>query len=411
MMTQMQNSLLYSRAYWVSESVIAWNVDVGNWSCYLLASKDASLSTANCEIQGEDLKIKLEEDRAGLPANVVEKFPHIRGYRAFNVPPTSDVKSLLRSQLAVVIYDLCVYHPSTLRVEKCYANDPYARGLSSDGKRTFLLNLDSDELKPDGWDNLANEKPILHSFSDISIYEMHIRDFRLIFPSLLLIVGVLHLKKLSSAGITHVHLLPTFQFAGVDDQKENWRFVDQQQALITAVQNFDGYNWGYNPVIWGVPKGSYATNPNGPYRTIEFRKMVQALNHTGLRIVLDTVYNHLQGSYYLRRNADGFIEHSTCMNNTASEHFMVERLILDDLVHWAVNYKIDGFRFDLMGHIMKSTMVKAKNALHCLTKEKDGVDGSSIYIYGEGWDFGEVAKNGHGINASQFNLSGTQIGR
>ncbi|XP_073224055.1 pullulanase 1, chloroplastic isoform X2 [Cicer arietinum] len=539
--SQMENSLLlYSRAYWVSEFVIAWNVDVENGFCYLLSSKYASLSISNGQIQGEDLKIKLEEDKAGLSANVVEKFPHIRGYRAFRLPPGSDVKSFLKSQLAVVIcdsdekcrnctglqlpgvldelfsyngplgalfseeavslylwaptaqlvhayiykhpsgddpieivpleeehgvwrtkgpkswegcyyvYEVCVYHPSTSRVEKCYANDPYARGLSADGRRTFLLDLDSDELKPDGWDNLANEKPILHSFSDISIYEMHIRDFSandlsvqtefrggylaFTFPDS---AGVLHLKKLSSAGITHVHLLPAFQFAGVDDQKENWKNVDtsvlesfppdsdQQQALITAIQNIDGYNWGYNPVLWGVPKGSYASNPNGPNRAVEFRKMVQALNRTGLRIVLDVVYNHLQGSgpfdehsvldkivpgYYLRRNTDGFIENSTCMNNTASEHFMVERLILDDLVHWAVNYKIDGFRFDLMGHIMKSTMVKAKNALHCLTKEKDGVDGSSIYIYGEGWDFGEVAKNGRGINASQFNLSGTHIG-
>ncbi|CAL5209034.1 unnamed protein product [Lathyrus oleraceus] len=540
--SQMQEDslLLYSRAYWVTESVIAWNVDVQNGVCYLLSSKNASLSISNSQIQGEDLKIKLQEDKAGLSANVVEKFPHIRGYRTFNLPLGSDVKSLLKSQLAVAIYDsdekcrnctglqlpgvldelfsyngplgaifseeavslylwaptaqsvcayiykhpsgddpieivpleeehgvwktkgptswegcyyvyeVCVYHPSTSRVEKCYANDPYARGLSSDGRRTFLLNLDSDELKPDGWDNLANEKPILHSFSDISIYELHIRDFSandlsvqpefrggyLAF-TLPDSTGVLHLEKLSSAGITHVHLLPTFHFAGVDDEKENWRKVDtsileslppdsdQQQALITAVQDFDGYNWGYNPVLWGVPKGSYASTPNGPNRTIEFRKMVQALNHIGLRVVLDTVYNHLQGNgpfdehsvldkivpgYYLRRNTDGFIENSTCMNNTASEHFMVERLILDDLVHWAVNYKIDGFRFDLMGHIMKSTMLNAKNALHCLAKEKDGVDGSNIYIYGEGWDFGEVAKNGRGINASQFNLSGTRIG-
>ncbi|XP_020222320.1 pullulanase 1, chloroplastic isoform X1 [Cajanus cajan] len=539
--TQMQHSFLYSRAYWVTDSLIAWNVDVGNeLSCYLLASKNASLTIANCQIQGEDLKIKLQEDTAGLPANVVEKFPHIRGYKAFKLPPALDVKPLLKSQLAVVIYDsdekcrncsglqlpgvldelfsysgplgalfseeavslylwaptaqavhayiyknpsgddpteivcleeengvwrtkgpkswercyyvyeVCVYHPSTLRVEKCYANDPYARGLSSDGKRTFLLNLDTDDLKPGGWNNLANEKPVIHSFSDISIYEMHIRDFSasdlsvqpefrggyLAF-TLLDSAGVHHLKRLSSAGITHIHLLPTFHFAGVDDQKENWRFVDttileslppdsdQQQALITAIQNFDGYNWGYNPVLWGVPKGSYASNPNGPYRTIEFREMVKALNHIGLRVVLDVVYNHLQGSgpfdehsvldkivpgYYLRRNTDGFIEHSTCINNTASEHFMVERLIIDDLVHWAVNYKIDGFRFDLMGHIMKSTMVKAKTALNFLTKEKDGVDGSSIYIYGEGWDFGEVAKNGRGINASQFNLPRTQIG-
>ncbi|XP_014513519.1 pullulanase 1, chloroplastic isoform X1 [Vigna radiata var. radiata] len=540
-LSQMQNSLLYSRAYWVTEFLIAWNVDVANeFSCQLIASKNASLTIANGQIQGEDLKVELQEDRAGLSANVLEKFPHIRGYKAFKLPSTLDVKPLLKSQLAVAIYDsddkcrnctglqlpgvldelfsyngplgalfseeavslylwaptaqavrayiykdpsgddpieivcleeengvwrtkgpkswehcyyvyeVCVYHHSTLRVEKCHANDPYARGVSSDGRRTFLLNLDSDELKPDGWDDLADEKPTIHCFTDISVYEMHIRDFSAtdlsVQPAfrggylaftLQDSAGVLHLKRLSSAGITHVHLLPTFQFAGVDDQKENWRFVDtsimesfppdsdQQQALITAIQNFDGYNWGYNPVLWGVPKGSYASNPNGPYRTIEFRKMVKALNHIGLRVVLDVVYNHLQGSgpfdqhsvldkivpgYYLRRNRDGFIENSTCINNTASEHFMVERLILDDLVHWALNYKIDGFRFDLMGHIMKRTMVQAKTALHCLTKEKDGVDGSSIYIYGEGWDFGEVAKNGRGINASQFNLPGTQIG-
>lgn len=90
---------------------------------------------------------------------------------------------------------------------------------------------------------------------------------------------------------------------------------------------------------------------------------------------------------------------------------MVERLIIDDMLNWVGNYKVDGFRFDLMGHIMKNTMVKAKDAVNRLTKERDGIDGSSVYIYGEGWDFGEVANNGRGINASQFNVGGTGIGR
>ncbi|KAJ7975002.1 pullulanase 1, chloroplastic [Quillaja saponaria] len=535
----LQASLLYCRAYWVSKSIIAWNVDIEDGSCYLLASEAASLSIIKDEVQGEDVRIKLEEDRNGLPANVVDKFPHIRDYRAFKLPPALDAKMLLKFQLAVAtfdsnekctnctglqlpgvidelftysgslgalysedavslylwaptaqavnayvyrdpsggnpleviqleedtgvwrargpkswegcyyVYEVLVYHSSTLKIEKCYANDPYARGLSSDSRRTFLLNLDSDQLKPEEWDNLANEKPDI-LFSDISIYELHVRDFSSndlsVHPeirggylafTLQDSAGVLHLKRLSSAGITHVHFLPTFQFTGVDDEKENWKDVDtkileklppdsdEQQALITSIQNHDGYNWGYNPVLWGVPKGSYASNPNGPYRTIEFRKMVQALNCIGLRVVLDVVYNHLQGSgpfdehsvldkivpgYYLRRNTDGLIEHSTCMNNTASEHSMVERLILDDLLHWAVDYKVDGFRFDLMGHIMKSTMVKAKNALNSLTMAKDRVNGSSIYIYGEGWDFGEVANNGRGVNASQSNLCGTGIG-
>ncbi|CAK9156146.1 unnamed protein product [Ilex paraguariensis] len=538
--SQLQDSLLYSRAYWVTKSIVAWNVEAADGSCYLYASKTAALYVANNGIEGHDLKIKLEEDSAGLPENVKEKFPHIRDYRAYKVPLALDVKSLLKCQLAVAIfssdrncinatgmqlpgvvdelfsyngplgavfsngvvslylwaptaqvvrayiyrdpsgsdpleileleelngvwnangprnwegcyyvYEVTVYHPSTLQIQKCVANDPYSRGLSANGMRTLLVNLDSDALKPEGWDNLADEKPELFSFSDISIYELHIRDFSasdstvhpdfrggyLAFTSQDS-AGILHLKRLSSAGISHLHLLPTFQFAGVDDEKDKWKSVDtqmleslpsdsiEQQAHITSIQNEDGYNWGYNPVLWGVPKGSYASNPNGPCRTIEFRKMVQSLNRIGLRVVLDVVYNHLHGSgpldensvldkivpgYYLRRNTDGCIEHSTCVNNTASEHFMVERLILDDLLCWAVHYKVDGFRFDLMGHIMKHTMMKAKSVLHGLSKDKSGVDGSSIYIYGEGWDFGEVAKNGRGVNASQFNLYGTGIG-
>ncbi|XP_052200202.1 pullulanase 1, chloroplastic isoform X2 [Diospyros lotus] len=538
--TQVHDSLKYSRAYWVSRFTIAWNMDVGDGLCYLYASKTASLSITNDGIQGYDVKIKLEADNSGLSENVMEKFPHIRDYRAFRLPSTLDVKSLLKCQLSVAlctsdgkwttatglqlpgvldemfsyngplgavfskevvslyiwaptaqavraciykdslggnpieivplqefngvwsaigprsweglyyVYEVSVYHPSTLQIEKCIANDPYARGLSADGRRTLFVDLDSDSLKPEGWDNLANEKPTLLSFSDISIYELHVRDFSANDPTVhpefhggyLAFASedsacVHHLKRVSNAGITHVHLLPTFQFAGVADEKDKWKNADtrmleslppdsdKQQAHITAIQNEDGYNWGYNPVLWGVPKGSYAINPNGPSRTIEFRKMVQALNHIGLRIVLDVVYNHLHGSgpidensvldkivpgYYLRLNTDGCIEHSACVNNTGSEHFMAERLIIDDLLCWAVHYKVDGFRFDLMGHIMKRTMLKARSVLNDLSKDTRGVDGSSIYLYGEGWDFGEVAKNGRGINASQFNLSGTGIG-
>ncbi|RZC70555.1 hypothetical protein C5167_033704 [Papaver somniferum] len=173
---------------------------------------------------------------------------------------------------------------------------------------------------------------------------------------------------------------------------------DEQQAQVTAIQDEDGFNWGYNPALWGVPKGSYATNPNGSCRILEFRKMVQSLNRIGLRVVLDVVYNHLHGSgphgdnsvldkvvpgYYLRRNFDGYIENSTCVNNTASEHFMVERLIVDDILCWAVDYKVDGFRFDLMGHIMKRTMLKAQSALCSLTKDQSGVDGTKIYIFND----------------------------
>ncbi|KAL5994639.1 Pullulanase 1, chloroplastic [Asimina triloba] len=393
------------------------------------------------------------------------------------------------------VYEVHVYHPSTLQIETCIVNDPYARGLSADGMRTLLVNLDHAALKPEGWDALADEKPDLASFSDVSIYELHIRDFSASDPNVnpkfrggyLAFTqqdsaGMLHLKQLSRAGLTHVHLLPSFQFAGVADEKNQWKHVDEarlatlppdsdeQQEEVVAIQEVDGYNWGYNPVLWGVPKGSYASEPNGPCRTLEYRQMVQALNRIGLRVVLDVVYNHVHGSgpldynsvldkvvpgYYLRRNTDGFIENSTCINNTASEHFMYGSCrgicevsaasnlkglasIAADLYSsmpglgiplsnacvvciehaseifcfclCSVCKQVDGFRFDLMGHIMKRTMVKAKCALNYLSKDEHGVDGSKIYIYGEGWDFGEVAKNGRGINASQFNICGTGIG-
>ncbi|GAB2222658.1 hypothetical protein Droror1_Dr00016778 [Drosera rotundifolia] len=533
-------SLSYSRAYWPSKSFIAWNVDIGDGSYFLYVSKTAALVVNGAGIKGQDIKVELHEDPSGLPAEVVEKFPHIRGYRAFKLPPDVDVQSLLKCQVAVAafssdgvcryatglqipgaldelyqydgplgaifteelialylwaptaqnvrafiygdpfasepletvqfqeangvwgaigpsswegcyyVYEVTVYHYSTLRLEKCIVNDPYARGLSADGRRTLLVNLDSDSLKPEGWDNLVDEKPSLLSFSDVSLYELHIRDFSATDLTVPLDIrgcylaftcqdsaGIRHLRKLSYSGLTHVHLLPSFQFASVDDRKENWKFVDatvleklppdseEQQAQITAIQNEDAYNWGYDPVLWGAPKGSYASNPNGACRTIEFRKMVQALNHIGLRVVMDVVYNHVHGSgpsdefsvldkvvpgYYLRRDGDGNIENSTCCNNTASEHYMVERIIVDDLLNWAVKYKVDGFRFDLMGHIMKRTMVRAASELRSLTKVYDGIDGSSIYLYGEGWDFGEVAKNGRGINASQLNLGSTSIG-
>ncbi|CAN8257182.1 unnamed protein product [Cochlearia groenlandica] len=539
--SQFLDCLIYSRAYWVTQGVIAWNVDVGEGgSCYLYGSKVAGLSFSEDVIDGYDLRLKLEAESGSLHTNVIEKFPHIKNYKPFKVPLDFDIRDLVKSQLAVVyfdvegrliqgtglqlpgvldelfsydgplganftaegvsldlwaptaqavsvciyknprdkspveisqlkevngvwstegpiswegcyyVYKVLVYHPSTLKVETCYANDPYARGLSGDGSKTLLVNLDSDDLKPEGWDKLADKKPCLKSYSDISIYELHVRDFsandETVEPenrggylafTLKDSAGMKHLQKLADAGLTHLHLLPTYQFGAVDDEKENWKFIDtsileglpadstEAQARITEIQDDDGYNWGYNPVLWGVPKGSYASDPSGPCRIIEFRKMVQAINRTGLNVVLDVVYNHLHANgpqdkdsvldkivpgYYLRRNNDGFIENSTCVNNTASEHYMVDRLIRDDLLNWVVNYKVDGFRFDLMGHIMKETMVKAKSAIGSLRKQTDGVDGSRIYLYGEGWNFGEVANNGRGINASQFNLSGTGIG-
>ncbi len=191
-----------------------------------------------------------------------------------------------------------------------------------------------------------------------------------------------------------------------------------------AVRDRDGFNWGYDPYHYTVPEGSYSTDPSGSARIREFREMVQALNTAGLRVVMDVVYNHTHASgqndksvldkvvpgYYHRLNAEGAVEKSTCCANTASEHVMMEKLMVDSLRTWATAYKVDGFRFDLMGHHMVANMLKVRERLSALTLDRDGVDGSKIYLYGEGWDFGEVAYGARGLNATQANLAGTGIG-
>ena len=194
-----------------------------------------------------------------------------------------------------------------------------------------------------------------------------------------------------------------------------------QQAAVAAIARDDAFNWGYDPVHYGVPEGSYATEPDGAARA-GVPPDGAGPGGVGLRVVCD-VYSHTQSAgpsdgksvldkvvpgYYHRRDLDGRYENSTCCNNTASENRMMERLIVDDLLHWA-SVQSGRFRFDLMGHIMLRTMVKAKKALAALTLSRDGVDGSKIYLY-EGWDYAEVAYGRVGTNASQINLGGTGIG-
>jgi pullulanase-type alpha-1,6-glucosidase len=157
---------------------------------------------------------------------------------------------------------------------------------------------------------------------------------------------------------------------------------------------------------------------------VEFREMVQALNESGLRVVMDVVYNHTNAAgqadksvldrvvpgYYHRLNADGEVETSTCCANTATEHAMMEKLMIDSIVTWARDYKVDGFRFDLMGHHSKANMLDVRAALDALTLADDGVDGSSIYLYGEGWNFGEVVNDTRFVQATQLNMRDTGIG-
>ena len=345
------------------------------------------------------------------------------------------------------LYEVEVYVPRTGKVEHNLVTDPYSISLSVNSTRSQIVNLGDATLKPAGWDSLA--KPALAAPTDIVLYELHIRDFSIYDPSVPAAErgtymafthpasnGMQHLASLAKAGLTHVHLLPAFDVASVNEDKSTWQSVDeaalaqlppdsdQQQAAVNAIKNNDGYNWGYDPYHYDAPDGAYATNPDGPARILEFRSMVQALNATGLRVVMDVVYNHTSASgqddksvldkvvpgYYYRLDADGNVQTSTCCQNTATEHAMMEKLMIDSLLTWATAYKVDGFRFDLMGHHMLANMVNARAALDGLTPAQGGVDGKQIYMYGEGWNFGEVADNALGKNATQLNIGGTGIG-
>ncbi|MCZ7574228.1 MAG: pullulanase-type alpha-1,6-glucosidase [Ardenticatenaceae bacterium] len=346
------------------------------------------------------------------------------------------------------LYSVVVYAPSTGQVEHNLVTDPYSISLSTNSQRSQIVDLNDSSLKPPGWDTLV--KPPFGSPEDIAVYELHVRDFSVNDPrvpaeisgtfkafTLTDTFGIRYLKELARAGVTHIHLLPSFDCATINEDKSQWQRADwdalaslppdseQQQALVSQHRQEDAFNWCYDPWHYGVPEGSYSTDPNGPTRILEFRAMVQALNRLGLRVVMDVVYNHTNAAgqspksvldrivpgYYHRLNPrTGAVEMSTCCPNTATEHNMMEKLMVDTLVIWAKAYKVDGFRFDLMGHHMLSNMIKVRQTLDALTPVRDGVKGTDIYIYGEGWNFGEVANNARGVNATQINVAGTGIG-
>jgi pullulanase len=344
------------------------------------------------------------------------------------------------------LYEVEVFVRSEDTVVTNLVTDPYSFALSRNSQRSQLVDLDDPWLAPLGWRGLR--KPPLDAPTDAVIYELHVRDFSATDPRVPaplrgtflafadpFSAGMRHLRDLAQAGLTHVHLLPTFDFATVNEDRSTWQSPacaldsfppdsQSQQACVAPVRQTDGFNWGYDPLHYTVPDGSYSVAPDGAIRTWEFRSMVEALNLSGLRVVMDVVYNHTSASgqdansvldrivpgYYHRLNADGFVETSTCCQNTASENAMMGKLMVDSVVTWARDYKVDGFRFDLMGHHMKSNMLAIRAALDALTPAKDGVDGKKVYLYGEGWNFGEVADNARGVNATQLNMAGTGIG-
>ena len=345
------------------------------------------------------------------------------------------------------LWEVRVYVPSTRRVETNVVTDPYSTALTTDSTRSVAVDLADPRLAPEQW--TTTRAPAVRNDSARSIYELHLRDFsaadgtvppelRGTYRAFTVAgsAGVRHLAELARAGMNTIHLLPTFDIATIPEHRGSQRHPNipdgahpasaDQQAAIAEVADHDAYNWGYDPLHWGAPEGSYATegHQDGGARVVEFREMVGALHDLGLQVVLDQVYNHTAAcgqdprsvldrvvpGYYHRLDAVGRVTSSTCCANTATENALCARLMVDSVVRWARWYRVDGFRFDLMGHHPRAVMERVRAALDELTLEADGVDGRSIYLYGEGWNFGEVAGNALFVQATQGQLDGTGIG-
>ena len=269
--------------------------------------------------------------------------------------------------------------------------DPYAKAVGVNGKRGQIIDL--GETDPAGWK--SDKSPILKNPADAILYELHIRDLSISPNS-----GIRHKGKflgltetgtinshgqstgidhIAGLGVTHVHLLPVFDFCSVDESKPN---VPQ-------------FNWGYDPQNYNTPEGSYSTNPeDGKVRILEFKQMVQAMHRKGLRVVMDVVYNHtglthnsnfdqlVPGYYYRQWEKDGkYSNASGCGNETASDRAMMRKFIIESVTYWVREYHVDGFRFDLMAIHDMETMNQLATALHAIDP--------SIIIYGEGWTAGD----------------------
>ena len=255
----------------------------------------------------------------------------------------------------------------------------FAKAVGTNGKEGYILDMTTTD--PVGWEN--DEHPVCKSPANLVVYELHHRDFSIArcdakYPGKFLALtepwAIKHLKDL---GVNAIHILPSYDYGSVDETR-----LSEPQ-----------YNWGYDPVNYNVPEGSYSTNPADPaVRIREFKEMVQALHQAGIRVILDVVYNHTYDiehsnfqrtypDYYYRKTAGGqYSNGSGCGNETASEKPMMRRFMMESVKYWINEYHIDGFRFDLMGCHDIETM----NQIRQMVNEID----PTIFIYGEGWSAG-----------------------
>lgn len=288
-------------------------------------------------------------------------------------------KLTVKNDLKGKYYVFSVYN----QVQPDHTPGVFAKAVGVNGKRGAIVDL--KDTDPDGWAD--DVRPELKNPCDLIIYEMHHRDFSMDmssgiknkgkFLALTEPAAISHLRRL---GVNAVHILPSFDFASIDESKPD---VAQ-------------YNWGYDPLNYNVPEGSYSTNAADPKARIrEFKQMVQALHKAGIRVILDVVYNHtfdINGSnfqktypdYFFRKNAEGkYSDGSGCGNETASDKELMREFMKESVAYWVNEYHIDGFRFDLMGVHDIETM----NEIHDVVAKID----PTIYIYGEGWSAGSCA--------------------
>ncbi len=373
-------------------------------------------------------------------------------------------------------YEMDVYHPLSRTVEHYEVTDPYSLSLAMNSEYSQVIDLEDPELKPEGWDDLQAPHKQLENPAKIVTLETHIRDFSAMDQSTPAehrgkymaftdtdSVPVKHMKELAANGVTHMHLMPTFDIATVNEDPakvanlsdpfsklcdvnpavkdsefkdkcssnetiestlESLKTTDSKsnpviQKLYGYIRGVDSFNWGYDPFHYTVPEGSYATDGaiEGAARIKEFREMVKSIKQNiGMNVVMDVVYNHTNESglgkksvldkivpwYYQRLNeVTGNVETSTCCSNTAPEHAMFAKLIEDSLATWTKEYKIDSFRFDLMGFHPLAQSTKAL--------EKTRAINPDMFFYAEGWDFGETAKDRRFVTTTQPNTGGTGI--
>lgn len=331
-------------------------------------------------------------------------------------------------------YDVDVPVPG-VGIVRQRVTDPWSLALTANSAHSVVADLRHPSVVPDGW--MARRILPAVPATDQVIYELHVRDFsvrdervptahrgRYLAFTDSLSHGMQHLRALARAGLTDVHLLPVFDIATIPEvdcrtpDVHGLPNAETQQAIVTAAAAGDCFNWGYDPFHFTVPEGSYATDVHDVWARIrEFRRMVLALNAAGLRVGMDVVYNHTSASgqaptsvldrlvpgYYHRLDADGQVETSTCCANTATEHRIMAKLMIESAVTWVSQYGIGAFRFDLMGHQPRTVMERLQQAVNAAA-------GRHVSLIGEGWNFGEVANGRRFVQASQRSLTGSGIG-